>query len=93
MSDSDSPQFIGYVCGICGNKTSTSDDHLPQCQICRKPLCRNCNQHHYCPEHWRSLNPTKQQQILAEEEKKQKTQIVCCVLILAFFCIFVAMMG
>ncbi len=60
MADSDSTHWIDYDCGICGIKAHADADWpLPQCKICKKSLCRKCNNHQYCTQHWQALDQAK----------------------------------
>jgi hypothetical protein len=87
MVYSDASSIINYRCGFCGNNTqyhrNNWDSKLPQCEICRKVLCKQCNQYGLCPDHFNRL-PLPDQYLLKSSYKDNRASPTMFLIIIGF---------
>lgn len=58
---------VPYQCGNC-QRSAIGLDWIPQCTACGVQLCKDCNNHEFCPEHWNALSVDDQDEIIKMEK-------------------------
>ena len=57
-----------FKCEVC-EKETISVNIIPQCIVCSKQLCNECNKYELCPEHFTKLSEDDQNYLVSSNEK------------------------